>query len=94
MKSQSLFCIQNNQGFGVCYQPQPSGSADNTYLALIILDIIGLRSWRDFKRDCFLQFGVEASRGLVRSRVHRPSVNASKRGMRQDAVITFYSNFV
>ena len=29
------FCdIQNNQGLAKCYQPQPSASADNTYLDL------------------------------------------------------------
>lgn len=28
-----FYDIQNNQGFGKCYQPQPSASADNTYLA-------------------------------------------------------------
>ena len=29
------FCdIRNNQGRGKCYQPQPSASADNTYLSL------------------------------------------------------------
>ena len=29
------FCgIRNNQGLGKCYQPQPSASADNTYLDL------------------------------------------------------------
>ena len=29
------FCdMQNNQGLGHCYQPQPSASADNTYLDL------------------------------------------------------------
>ena len=29
------FCdILNNQGLGQCYQPQPSASADNTYLDL------------------------------------------------------------
>ena len=36
------FCdIQNNQGLGKGYQPQPSASADNPYLDLnlIILDI-------------------------------------------------------
>ena len=30
-----VFCdIRNNQGLGKCYQPQPSASADNTYLDL------------------------------------------------------------
>ena len=34
------FCdIQNNQVLGKGYQPQPSASADNPYLDLIILDI-------------------------------------------------------
>ena len=29
------FCdIQNNQGLGKCYQPQPSASADSPYLDL------------------------------------------------------------
>ena len=31
----SVFCdIQNNQGLGKGYQPQPSASADNSYLDL------------------------------------------------------------
>ena len=31
----SVFCdIRNNQGLDECYQPQPSPSADNTYLDL------------------------------------------------------------
>ena len=34
------FCdIQNNQGLGKGYQPQPSASADNPYLDLDYLDI-------------------------------------------------------
>ena len=34
------FCdIQNNQGLGKGYQPQPLASAENPYLDLIILDI-------------------------------------------------------
>ena len=34
------FCdIQNNQGLGKGYQPQPSASADNRTSTLIILDI-------------------------------------------------------
>ena len=34
------FCdIQNNQGLGKGYQPQPSASADNPTSTLIILDI-------------------------------------------------------
>ena len=44
------FCdIQNNQGLGKGYQPQPSASVDNPYLDLIILDITKTSS-----NNCFI----------------------------------------
>ena len=54
------FCdIQNNQGLGKGYQPQPSASADNPYLDLIFLDITKTSSNNCLLSGCrFSEFDI------------------------------------
>ena len=55
------FCdIQNNQGLGKGYQPEPAASADNPYSTLIILDITKTSSnnWLLWVREVKKQLSI------------------------------------